>query len=172
MEAAFCPDCQSACHHKCRRPANGQPEKGRCPTCGGDISAKLAAQVERDRAAATAEESLPATRVFVALGCLELMAVFLLIAGAWTFLNIMSLGDAYREIAMYVGVLFFALVVFMQVIAYGLCKGQAWARLASIALMLLSLVSIALPFAVLGLFMLADGQSWAAYAARKGAGKT
>jgi hypothetical protein len=58
---------------------------------------------------------------------------------------------------------FVALFVSIQFAAYGIHKGNSLARFGGIALLSLSVPSVAFPFAAVGLWYLTDKRTWAAY---------
>jgi hypothetical protein len=137
----------------------------RCESCGSGLAAQRAAQAARERAAAEAAERASVTNTFAAIFCLEFIAVQLLGAAVWVFF---AFGrQEVRDVAFAVGGTFLGIVAFIQAVAYGIHKGQSWARLAGMALLVLSVPSCALPVAVIGLIVLANGRAWAAYVARR-----
>jgi hypothetical protein len=126
----------------------------------------LAAQAEKERLATAAKERAPAKTIHVAIFCLEVITLPLLGVSAWLFFAAPG-RTVTRDIELYVCGTLLVLVMFIQAVSYGIYKGWAWARLAGIALLAMSVLSICLPVAVLGLMMLANGQAWDAYAGRR-----
>jgi hypothetical protein len=115
----------------------------------------------------------PATKVKIAIGCLELMTAPLIGCGALVAFIGMTKTVENRDIALYLGWMSLILLGLIQTIAFGLFKGQMWARPAGIAISLLALPSLALPIAFVGLRMLLDGESYKAYGwQRKGVKRT
>jgi hypothetical protein len=172
LEGKFCPDCDSPYHDKCRAGLGeaipgarlSADDSTRCPTCGGDISALQAARAERERQAAAAMARGPATRVLTAIFCLEVIALAELAAAGWIYFSAPASG---REVVVYVDGILLGVVALIQVVVFGLSRGHSWARAAGIALFILSVPSLAFPFAFLGLAMLLNGQAWAAYRERR-----
>jgi hypothetical protein len=168
LEGAFCPTCGNPHHNQCRK---SNPDVWtRCTTCGSDISALVTARVASERATVAAKQRAPSTRVHTAIVCLELLALPLLVVGALVFFAT-SVRDPDRDVALYISSALFGVVALIQVVVYGLHKGHSWARVAAMTLLVLALPSIVLPFAVLGLVMLANGQHWQAYVRQKGTAK-
>ncbi|CEF49390.1 unnamed protein product [uncultured bacterium] len=167
-EGEFCPTCGGACHFNCRNPQDASPDSSRCGACGGDNSAMIAARVEQERFAIAAKERASSLRIYTAIGCLEVIAALLLLTAIWVF---RAGRDSDWDLVMYLGKIFLGLLVFIQAVAFGLIKGQSWARWTGIALLAASLPSLALPAAALGLMMLGNGRHWAEYVASRGAAK-
>jgi hypothetical protein len=117
----------------------------------------VAARLEQKVLEAKARMRSAATRISIVLLCLELTAFIFGVAGAWLMLVLPPTervaGFSY----------FVALFVSIQFAAYGIHKGNSWARLGGIALLSLSVASVAFPFAAVGLWYLTDKRTWSAY---------
>ncbi len=128
----------------------------------------LAERAEQERFAVAAKERSSSLRIYTAIGCLEVIAVSFLVFAIWVF---RSGRKSDWDLVIYLDKIFLGFVLFIQVVAFGLIKGQSWARWTGIALLVASLPSLALPAAVVGLIILGNGRLWAEYVARRGTAK-
>jgi hypothetical protein len=162
VEGEFCPTCSHSYHHKCRNAATIPSDATKCKRCGSDIAASLVARERQELKAAAAVQRAPARRINTAIFCLEAIALPLIGVAAWVFFAEPGRGLT-RDVELYVSGSLLVVVILIEAVAFGLYKGHSWARLAAFVLLALSVLSICLPFAVVGLISLANEQAWQAY---------
>jgi len=98
------------------------------------------------------------------IGCLEFIA--LLLAGfAVSIIWVVPARD--RDVLWYLLSAMLILIGVIQVTAFGLYRGYSWARGAALGILGLSVPSLALPAAVLGLLVLLDAKTWNEYRAQR-----
>lgn len=164
LDGDFCPSCGSPHHDKCRQAQPNPDNASNCTTCGSALSVSLAASAEREQAGVDAKDQGLVRKILLAIGCLEIIALMIVIGALITF-SLLSGVD--KELALYIGGILLAVGVFIQAIVFGLYNGQSWARPAGIAILVLSVLSFALPFAIIGLIILLNERSWNAYVERR-----
>jgi hypothetical protein len=168
----FCEQCGNPVHHECLVSSTPPKATERCPKCGGDPRDPTAVEVREERRKLAPSPTGPngepgrqpltpvqaAIRIRVAIGCFQVIAIILFIAAAWAYFGISD-----RELALYLGAVFFGLGAAVEVVAFGVYKGQSWARGPAFSVLLLSVPSFALPAAVIGLVILSDKRIWKTY---------
>ena len=156
LEGRFCRTCGSPVHKACLNQGNSATRPGHCAACGANLAKRAAPPGRRmpERGSATVSTAIhPAYKILVAVVCLQFIALGVLVGA---ILALVLLGRVDRSLAGYLAAVLGAILILVELVAFGLYRRHSWSWLAAIALFLLSLPSAALPAAIIGLVALLD----------------